>query len=359
MKEKAASRVQKTSDRRSLSLSLCLCPSQSSSTIRPPDGYFLHGDMSDTADTPRRHYFTPKLHNGSFRNKNHAFFRYDRFQSEPELEELQGNQRRRRRRRRQRKSPLPCDPHVRIAMYVALAHAGLALSLALLFGLAKLMQKYWRPIQWAIICSIPLRELHAALVSFRYHSLKLGLFETLTAVSISVLNATTSSLIDSQSAFLRLLRYRSTLCNRNIGFSKLMKWLITFGLFIVLYERIGIMSVPTFAIPLGYATGFGKITIKKLSSISSRKFWSNSSSLGLKISRYITSIMLNRLKTTVAIGLIAFMLVGSVLGLVFFSYKIAMEGKDAVISLKVHLDENNCAERIGLNIGWMRIKSRK
>ncbi|KAJ7974637.1 Transmembrane protein [Quillaja saponaria] len=317
--------------------------------------------MSDTTGTPRKLYFTPK-HNRFFRNKKHAFLVPDRFLSEsepepepiPELEELQGNQRRRRQRRRRRKSPLPSDPHIRIAMYVAMAHGGLALSLALLFGVAKLMQNFWRPIQWAILCSIPLRELHTALVSFWSHSLNLGLFETLTAIPIWALNVTTSSLMDSQSAFLRLLRYRPSVCKKTIGFSKLMQWLISFGLFIVLYERIGLMSIPTFVFTcfIGYVSGFGRITIKRLSSISSRKFRSNSSSFGLKISRYLTSVMLNRLKTMVGIGLITFMLVGSVLGLIFFSYKIAMEGKVAVISLKVHLDENNYAERIGLK-NWM------
>lgn len=92
--------------------------------------------------------------------------------------------------------------------------------------------------------------------------------------------------------------------------------------------------------------------MRRLPSISNIKFHRNQSSFSLKISGYLISIILNRLKTIVGIGLIMSMIVGSVLGIVLISYKIAMEGKDAVISLKVHLLENDYAERIGLK-KWM------
>lgn len=143
-----------------------------------------------------------------------------------------------------------------------------------------------------------------------------------------------------------------------IGFSKLIQWLISFGLFSFLYERIGYLSVPAFVIipcSIAYATGFGTVTktVRKFTSISSMKFRSNDrSSFRFKISSCLTSIMLNRLKTMVGIGLIMFMIVGSVLGLAFFSYKIAIEGKEALVCLKVHLHENDYAERMGIK-RWM------
>ncbi|KAM1918775.1 hypothetical protein FF1_023369 [Malus domestica] len=275
-------------------------------------------------------------------------------------------------------SPLPIDdPHVRIAMYVAMAHAGLAFSLALLYGVTKLLQGYWRPIHWAILCSMPLRELHTALVSFWSHSLNLGLFETLIAIPIAALRATTASLVDSHTAIqCCLLRGRPNRRKRQIRFSKLVQWLISFALFVIVYESIGIISIPAFAAAcfIAYSLGYRSILIDRgvattLSAISSvrrsgrLKFKntininSNSNSpanFGGKISRCITSMMLNRLKTAVAIGLITVMIVGSVLGFFFFSYKIAMEGKGAVISLKAHLEEMNYdyAERLGFK-KWM------
>ncbi|XVE84036.1 hypothetical protein DITRI_Ditri16bG0136400 [Diplodiscus trichospermus] len=266
------------------------------------------------------------------------------------------------------------DPSVRMAMYVAMAHAGLALTLILLFGLTKLLQNYWRPIQWAILCSMPLRELQTLIVSFWSHPLSLGLFETVIAIPIAILRATTASLLDSHAAFLRLLSCRSASSPPQppppgrrarktpaVGFSKLMQWLVTFGLFVIVYERIGVFSIPAVTVPcfIAYITGFGVIvkpglasTLSRISSArKNRKKFHNNKSLSIfcKLDQYITSMLFNRLSTMVGIGLILFMIVGSIVGFLFFSYKIAIEGKETVISLKIHLEKNNYSEMIGIN----------
>ncbi|KAF6137090.1 hypothetical protein GIB67_030854 [Kingdonia uniflora] len=267
----------------------------------------------------------------------------------------------------EQKCLLSSDPQVCLAIYISMAHAFLALTLILLYGLSKLLQEYWRPIQWAILCSMPLREFQTALVRFWSHPLNLGLLETLLAIPIAVLRAATGSLIDSHVALLGLIRnggcggcqgaFRP---DGKIGFSKLMQWVVSFGVFVLVYERIGAMSIPAFTVPclIGYATGCGTPSTpgvaRTLSAISfARRSRSvQKSSMWERISRFLIEVMVRRLKTTVGFGLITFMIVGSVLGFVMFSYKIGMEGKDAVMSLQTHLQESNYAERMGVN-QWM------
>ncbi|XP_057984266.1 uncharacterized protein LOC131168669 isoform X2 [Malania oleifera] len=313
--------------------------------------------MPDAIGTPlppkrTRHENPQQLHRSCSRPEQEP--------QEPETEE--GTGRRGRKRRRRTTTPLSNDPQICLAFYIAMAHAGLAFSLALLFGIAKLLQGYSRPIYWAILCSMPLRELQTALVSFWSHPLNLGLFETLIAIPIAVLRVTTASLIDSYSAILRLLRRpESPRRRRPVGFAKLMQWLVSFGLFVVAHEHIGLYSVPAFTVPCltaytltrGTRTNYGiASTLTTISSVRRKRRIVPANSLWSKINRYITSRMLNRLKKIAGIGLIAFMIIGCVFGFVFFSYKIGIEGKVAVISLKTHLEESNYAERMGLK-KWM------
>lgn len=72
-------------------------------------------------------------------------------------------------------------------------------------------------------------------------------------------------------------------------------------------------------------------------------------------SSFITGAIVRNLKTIIAIGLIAGVILALIIGSVFFSYKIGLEGKDAVMSMKTHMENNNYAEKFGFK-QWINEK---
>lgn len=241
------------------------------------------------------------------------------------------------------------DPLVRLALYTATAHAGLALTLFLLYNIYNLLGEYLQPIQWAVLCSIPLRGIQRALVRFWSEPLRLGFTETFLAIPVVLLKAILSTLVNVRDLWFSVVLHQTTSKfsgqSKN-GFAKVIQMLFSFGVFVIAYEQTG--SVGSVAL-LGLSftcTSFLESTVDVFSSYRSR-----SSGCGTS-STFLREVILKRLKTLVAIGLISGMIVGFLASVIFFSWKIAVEGKDAVIMLQTHVQDSKYAERMGIK-RWM------
>uniref|UniRef100_A0ACD5V9K6 Uncharacterized protein n=1 Tax=Avena sativa TaxID=4498 RepID=A0ACD5V9K6_AVESA len=234
---------------------------------------------------------------------------------------------------------LSLEPDARLALYIAMAHAGLATALLVLYGLYLLLADFLRPLQWALLCSIPLRETQHALVAFWEPPLRGGLSATVLALPLAALQSCAATLADARAALLRRTLPPSP------SFPRLLRWLVSFFFLLLLLERLGTTAaLVILALSLAFFAASSKPSSFISRAASKRISGRTPSSRG----RLLTGGILRHLKTLVALGLMLGMIAGFLGGSVFFSYKIGLEGKDAVMSLKSHVENGNYSEKIGL-----------
>lgn len=265
-----------------------------------------------------------------------------------------------------------------LAVYIAMAHAVLIFLVMVLYGIWKLLECYRKPIQWAVLCSMPLRAIHGTIVGFWERSLNQGLIGTVLAVPFAICGALISTALDARLAFLHGLAFLHIVGEarakrgRTVKFSTLMEWLVSFAVVTLAYQRIGLsfLFVVPFAVMTSYSIGTAlglvpvildletQTTRSILNTGPSRRWQDAKSWLGWMFSPFteaykllgtrLKRLFLNNLHHMVAIFLILVMIVGSLSGLILFSYKIGLEGKDAVVGLKTHVQRSNYVERVGL-----------
>lgn len=129
-----------------------------------------------------------------------------------------------------------------LAIYIAMAHSGLVLAIAICYGVGLLLKDYWTPIQWAILISMPLHRIQGTLVEFWMRHIERGLVETIFAIPVALLSALLETARDVHAK----VRSRSdvaalTDAGNDVTFSKLCDWLFSFGTCTLLYENLGLV----------------------------------------------------------------------------------------------------------------------
>lgn len=122
-----------------------------------------------------------------------------------------------------------------LAIYIAMAHAGLVLAIAICYGFSLLLKDYWTPIQWALLVSMPLQRVQEAVVGFWMRHLQLGMVQTIFAVPAAMQKALLQTARDVRSLSVR------EFSGDDVAFGKLFDWLFFLATCMLLFENLGLL----------------------------------------------------------------------------------------------------------------------
>lgn len=132
------------------------------------------------------------------------------------------------------------EGNFQLAISIGMVHAGLVLAILILYGVGLLLQDYLKPIFWAFLISMPLRELQGVIVNFWERPFQSGFVETALAIPVALCYTLIETTRDLHEVYLKLLKGGgSATPPQVVTFSKLFRWLLSFGICTLVYESLG------------------------------------------------------------------------------------------------------------------------
>lgn len=138
------------------------------------------------------------------------------------------------------KKKINAEGNFQLAISIGMVHAGLVLAISILYGVGLLLQDYLKPIFWAFLISMPLRELQGVIVNFWERPLQSGSAETILAIPVALFYTLIETTHDLHEVYLKLSKGRGLATpSKAVTFSKLFRWLLSFGICTLVYESLG------------------------------------------------------------------------------------------------------------------------
>ena len=138
------------------------------------------------------------------------------------------------------KKKINVEGNFQLAISIGMVHAGLVLAILILYGVGLLLQEYLKPIFWAFLISMPLRELQGVIVNFWERPLQSGFAETALAIPVALFYTLIETIHDLHEVYSKLSGGRGSAAPpKSVTFSKLFRWLLSFGICTLVYESLG------------------------------------------------------------------------------------------------------------------------